>query len=609
MFIAKVVNCGKPYLQVMDSYSIVIDGVRKNRHRTLRNLGPLDRFDDGKPDFMKRLRQSFKDGKPIIPGLDDLISNARPPKKITMEFDREDEGTAFSDPKHAGHFLLDGLFDALGIHDVLSKHKSKTKIEYDLAGLAKLLIFGRVIDPASKISTWDSRSRYLFGVTDSEDSIEVYRALDVLDEESSRIQMRMNSKIRDGIGRNTDICFYDVTNYWFEINSNDEDTVDDDGVVTDGLRKAGISKAHNRKPIVQMGLFMDDNGIPISYELFPGNHIDQTTLRPAMKKSIGKMDFGRVVVVADGGCNSGKNKLHILDGGNGYIISKSAKGSDKDTRKWILDGAGYRMNEKGTFKIKSMIRKRVIEDENGIKREIEEKIISYWSKKHYDYAIHENEGFMRYLEEVRAHPDKLKDKQKRYQKYIKKYIIDPKTGKKVPKKDAKVELVLDEVKIEEDLSLMGYYTLLTSEFDMADQEVIDKYHGLTRIEDAFRITKSQLEGRPVYVHDPGHINAHCLICFIALTMIRIIQWRILNMQDRPSNAARDWEMGLPAERIQKALSEFCADALPGGYYRMTRPTDDLKLLMGSFGIDTDLRIPTLHDLKQWKFAIRKTDFM
>jgi len=351
MYIDQVVNSGKPYLRVAESYSVKMDGVRKNRKRTVRNIGPLSRFDDGNPDFLGRLKRSFKEGRPIIPGLDDLTSQMETPGKIRIELERSKDDDAFSDPKNIGYFFLDALYDALGIYDVLNKHKSNSKIEYDLNGHAKNLVFGRVLNPDSKSATWETRDGYLFDVVSSENLIEVYRTLDVLDEQSENIQRRMNYKIGKHIGRSKSICFYDVTNYWFEIDDPDEDELSETGeVVREGMRKRGPSKAKNRKPITQMGMFIDDNGIPVSYKVFPGNHIDQTTLRPAMKETINKMGFERAVIVADGGLNSGKNLAHIVSQGNGYIVSKSPKGSTKAVKKWILDEAGYVWNEKKTFR-------------------------------------------------------------------------------------------------------------------------------------------------------------------------------------------------------------------------------------------------------------------
>lgn len=338
MHIACVNNHGIPYLQVMESYSVKEDGVFKSRKRVVKNLGPLSRFDDGKPDYLKRLRHSFKEGNPLIPELADLVTDNYVNDIVTIQFDRKNQRDCVSDPKNIGYFLLDGLYDGLGIYDVMNKHKSMSKIEYDLNGLTKLLVFGRVLLPDSKVETFKKRDRYFFDVTSSNNLIEVYRALDCLNDEAESIQKRINHKVKNSIGRNMEVCFYDVTNYYFEIDQNDEDVLDKEGnVIENGLRKKGVSKEKRSEPIVQMGLFIDDNGIPIAYQLFPGNKTDQTTLRPALKKSIDSMHFGKVIIVADGGLNNSKNIAHILKKGNGYILSKSTKKSAKKVRGWILD--------------------------------------------------------------------------------------------------------------------------------------------------------------------------------------------------------------------------------------------------------------------------------
>jgi transposase len=248
--------------------------------------------------------------------------------------------------------------------------------------------------------------------------------------------------------------------------------------------------------------------------------------------------------------------------------------------------------------VKSKIRKRAIKDENGEKVDITEKLVCYWSKKHYDREVRENAKFIEYLESVVRFPDKLKDKPRKIEKFLKKIEVDEDTGEIV---DTKTLLSVDMDKIQEYMDLLGYYTIMTSEVDKSDREIIDKYHGLSRIEDSFRITKSDLEGRPVYVSNDDHINAHFLTCFIALTMIRLIQYRILKHQGKSTLNEEGWESGLTADRIKKALVGFQSDLQPGGLCRLTRPTDDMKLILESFGIKADLRLPTISDLHKLKY--------
>ena len=183
MHIACVNNNGIKYLQVQESYTTKGDGTLKNRKRIVRNIGPLSRYDDGAPDYVKRLRQSFKDGEPLIGSLAELAGlegKEAGERKVSITFDLDDEAQCVSNPKNIGYFLLDGLYDALGIYDVLNKYKSQSKIAYDLNGIAKLLIFGRILEADSKLGTFEGRERYLMEVCASDNLIEVYRALDCL---------------------------------------------------------------------------------------------------------------------------------------------------------------------------------------------------------------------------------------------------------------------------------------------------------------------------------------------------------------------------------------------------------------------------------------------
>ena len=352
-----------------------------------------------------------------------------------------------------------------------------------------------------------------------------------------------------------------------------------------------------------MGLFIDSNGIPIAYKLFPGNNTDQTTLRPALEKSIEKMDFGKIIVVADGGVNNGPNIARLLEKGNGYILSKSTKKSDKGVKAWMLEEENYEWNEAKTFKVKSKIRERKIKDEEGKTRTITEKFICYWSKKHYDRELRENRKFIEYLDSVIQNPDKLKDKPKKIEKFLEKTEVDKDTGEIV---DTKTLLSIDEAKIKEYMDLLGYYTLMTSETGKSDQEIINKYHGLSRIEDSFRITKSDLEGRPIYVRTREHMNAHFLTCFIALVMIRLIQLRVLSHMGKDTANGDGWESGITAERIQEALCSLQASALPGGYFYATEPNDDMALILHAFGVDAQLRLPTLGQLRSLKRAFDRS---
>jgi transposase len=588
---------GVDYLRLAESFAVQVNGQTRQKKRVVLNIGPMKRFDDGAPEYLARLRLSFRQGEPLISSLGAYVKRALP-DLVALSFDRNSTKDCESDPKNIGYFLLDALFDALGVGDVLALHKSRAGLRYDINGLARLLVLSRALRPASKISTYENREGFLLPLTESTDWHDIYTCLDDLDLKAESIQKRMNLKIDERIGRSTEVAYYDVTNYFFETEYNDPDL---DAVK--GLRKKGVSKENRRTPIVQMGLFMDDKGIPISYQLFPGNTLDHATLRPTLKKTIDRYEFDRLIVVADRGLTSDRNLAHIVGQGNGYVMSKSIRKSRKVEREWVLDQTGYVSNESGQFKCKSRIVTRTIRNEDNQPVEIKEKVVCYWSKRFHDRELRENKTFLQTLQRYIDDPASIRSEKGKLKQFLDEYTVDEQTGEILkPKKVLAINLD----KAMEFRELMGYYVIVSSEVNKSEAEIIDTYRGLTRIENAFRMMKGDLQARPVFVNTAEHIRAHFLICFVALTMIRLIQHRILAFQGKPLTSTFDWEEGLSAARIQKALQDFTADALTQGYYRLGKRSDDLTLILCAFGIDHDLRLPTLSDLKQYRFNVRKT---
>jgi transposase len=194
-------------------------------------------------------------------------------------------------------------------------------------------------------------------------------------------------------GRSPEIIYYDVTNFYFEIEEPDDDILDGDGNLEKGQRKMGVCKEERKQPIVRMGLFMDDDGIPIAVESFPGNTLDHLTLRPALEKYIDGLGFSRFVLIADRGICRYRGLLHVPDGGNGYIVSKSLLKSTKAEQRWAYGDDGY-IQPGEDFKYKSRIMKRAVKDENGNTRTIEEKVVVYWSKKFQARSERENKKWL-----------------------------------------------------------------------------------------------------------------------------------------------------------------------------------------------------------------------
>ena len=611
-------NSGIPYLRIVEGKYTNENGKVKIKKKVLKNLGALSKFDDGKPDFLKRFREQFKNGE-----LDFCkefnIELKEKKEKVLLEFTKDDFTL---NPKNIGYLFLNQIYNELGIDTLLNRIKSDSKIEYDLNGLTKLLVFERILDPQSKKRTFENKDKYLFPVTTCEDEKTIYKVLDVLEKNNKKIQNRMNTKIKNSsIGRATNLTYYDVTNYFFEtmygdddiyeLNENNEIVVDEEGkkvIAKKGFRKKGVSKENSKGPIVQMGLFIDNNGIPVSHILFPGNTQDKTTFKNVLEKDVKEMDLEKIIVVADNGMNTQENKYLLVEKGNGYIVSKSVKKSWSKIRTWALDNEGYKKIEnvagEEVFKYKSRINEIELtyknEDGTKSKKIIKEKEVIYWSKKHYEKELHQNQKFIEYLESCKENPDKLKDKQRKSQEFIKTVDVDKETGEIIHPE--KVVVFLDE-KLKKYKETLGYYSIVTSEVEQDDKEIINKYHGLSRIEDSFRIIKSDLEGRPIYVWTEEHIKAHFLICFISLTIIRIIQYRVLKSENKSTFNVDGWEQGITAAKIKEALNDFQVDKLPEDYFKISKISTEIKSILKSFNIQFQFESYNLKEIKDFRKLI------
>ena len=564
MFVEVVQNNGNKYLRLVQSVRVTNKaGYKVSQKKVIYNIGPLDRYDDGQPDYVARLKQSFKDGNPLIPELLPYVGE-KAPQKYTITF-QEGEENCFGAPKCFAPCVLDPVFSALGLDECFASIKHASKIQYDLQGIVRLLTYGRILNPGSKCATMRQNDSYYQPLVKSSNDGNVYDTLDVIYRNRQKIMHRMNTCISNGIGRKTDTVFYDVTNFFFETETPDDDILDEDGTVVEkGLRKMGVSKENRKQPIVQMGLFLDDNGIPISIEMFPGNTLDHLTLCTAMKNTVNNLNLDRFILIADRGMYSGTNMCHVLNQGDGYIVSKSLKKSTKKDREWTLDPTGY-TEVNADFRYKSRIVTRTVAGEDGRKQKIQEKVVVYWSRKFYQRERHENQSFLEFVEKLKANPNGFRvtaAQSRSLNKFLQKDLLNKTTGEVLDGR--KLVAMIDEEKLTEFNDLMGYYQIVSSELDMPDLEIIEKYHGLTRIEDQFREMKGTLETRPIYVRTPEHIQAHLMICFIALTMMRILQYKIKPALPK-DNADRNWTYGLSGERLSGALRGWLVDLLPGDY--------------------------------------------
>lgn len=604
MFLEFSNNNGKRYIRIVESVRVTIDGKRVTRKKTIKNIGPVSRFTDGTPDFEERLKASFLSGNPLIPELLPFVPKEQPLEKYSFQI-TEGSDACIGHPKLFSHILLERILEELGVIQVMQSYKGFSKIQFDLLGYFRLLVYGRILDPASKISTAAQNEKYYESVVDDTYKYHIYDTLDFIYDRKKQIFNRLNSVISKKFKRNTDIIYYDVTNFYFEIDEPDDDITDEDGNVIDkGIRKDGVSKENRKQPIVQMGLFLDDSGIPISYEIFPGNTLDHQTVRDSLKNTVDNMSFQRFLFVGDRGMCTYTNLLHILSQGNGYIVSKSIAKSKATEKAWIYDDSDY-IWESETFKYKSRIVTRTEKDENGKKHTITEKVIVYWDKYFHDRQKRENKSFLDFLDKLMESPHSFRittSQSKSIRKFLKKEYLDLESGEML--QSSKLRTMIDKSKVQEYKQQMGYYQIVSSELHMSEKEIIEKYHGLSRIEDQFRVLKGDMSSRPMFVSTKEHIDAHLAICTIALIVMRILQNKIAESGLVKANP-HGWSYGISAERVKNALNNWTVEMLPGDFYRFNNlDMPDLKLILDAFDIHIPKKLFRRQQLRSIKTSIK-----
>jgi len=456
--------------------------------------------------------------------------------------------------KNVGYIILKELYLKLELDKFWRWKARGRRFEYNAELIFRLLVISRVLFPGSKKETYENKNIY-FEKIDGFSLDDVYHVLDFIDENQEALQEWIFKRSEKIIKRDLTVAYFDCTNYYFDIARPDVDTLDDKGLPVDKngnrveakYRKRGAEKNHRPDPIVGMGLLTDKNGIPLAYDIFPGNESEKVHMRPIINRVKNDYSYSRIIFVADRGLNTSDN-IYFLNGDNrkennkrdGYVYGQSIRGADAEFKQWVLGGGYHKDKLKDddgneiTFIHKSRIYPKKIQVNltiPGSKKKkkktviIDQKQMVYYSEK---YAKKQRMDRMVMVERAK---DLIKNT-KKYDRitsagsasYVKNIAFDKTTGEIIEDK----MLFLDIEKIEEEAKYDGYYSIVTSELSMDDFQIRDIYRGLARIEDAFKISKTDFASRPVFVRTNEHIDAHFATCFTALVLIRLLQAKLQN---------------------------------------------------------------------------------
>lgn len=605
MFLVQIPNkkTGRVFLQISESYR---DEAGKPRQRVVMPLGHLDELQAEFPDPVAHFKavavQMTEDRKKAM---QDRVVRLDPSSRLGRA-----ETLAPGDVrrKNIGYAALSVLYHQLEIDYLLNNRRRYTRFGANLNSIFKMLVFNRALYPDSKLGAWQGRGRFL---EDAEYSLdEVYRSLDHFLAWRDDLLVHLNTQVAKRYGRDELLMYYDVTNYYFEIDEPDE------------LRRKGVSKENRSSPIVQMGLFMDEAGLPVTYDLFRGNANDCTTLPEMLDGTVASLGPRNMIVVADKGMMSGNNISKIRLAHNGYVISYSVRGADRAFKEYVLRDeetdpereryhAVHDENGRLVFKHKSRLTPRqiIVTDEQGNQKKtvVNERQVVIYSEKYAQRARCDRQAAIdKAQKQVLSMSRDAKASNYGSAKYILKVPVNKKTGEC----DTKADYVcfLDEERIDEDQKLDGYYVVCTNVIGLGenekpfrgrhrytvdgyfqlnrvvtDQDILDMYKGLWRIEETFKVTKSELKARPVFLSTRTHIRAHFLICFVTLLLMRLLEYRM------------DWKHSAGA--IQESLAAASGTRVADNLYVFDHYDQVLADIGKNLGLDFSRQTLTAGEIR------------
>lgn len=515
-------------------------------------LGGRDPYEWAK-EYIAELNHKEKEGQEPA-----VIAKYSPAKHI-----EKDEQHTFN----GGYLFLQRLYHELGLHKVCAQITKKHAFEYDLNSILSRLLYTRILFPGSKRSSCELSKRFI--EQPNFDLHQIYRALDVLDQESDFIQAELYKNSQKLSKRNTTVLYYDCTNYFFETEQED------------GMRQYGQCKEHRPNPIVQMGLFMDGDGIPLAFTMNSGNTNEQQTLKPLEKQILSDFELSKFIVCTDAGLSSRDNREYNTMGGRAFVTTQSLKQLPAPLKEWALEPKGWRIcGSKKTYDLSalkdgeqsdSIFYKEQWVEITGLKQRM---VVTYSpAYRHYQQSVRERQ-INRALQAIQKGSGKLtKTSQNDYKRFISQTHCT-----KEGEVSSQTVCQLNQAAIDKEAAFDGFYAVCTNLEDDAST-IIGINKRRWQIEECFRIMKSEFKARPVYLSLDQHIKAHFLTCFLSLVLYRYLERRL--------------DSCFSCTEITSQLRDMNFLQVKGsGYVPCYTRTDFTDALHDAFGFRTDFEIIT-----------------
>ena len=517
MIVQVYTNRGNKYVRVVHSYRD--PETNKPKMKVIKNYGNLEKLLKQDKNFLEKLEKEIKEKNERL-----KESTIDKIKKIeTNNFEKE--GLV---RKNYGYLVYEKIWQELGISRWIKDIKTRSKIEIE--EILKQLVFQRLLTPSSKKSAYDHRENY---VDFRNDLIleDYYRVLDIIYDEKEKLEKHLNSTLKKKFNRELNVVLYDVTTYYFE------------SVKKDEIKGFGFSKDNKVNQVqVVMGLLIDNNGIPVGYELYPGNTSEFSTLYPVIKDLKEKYKLKKVIVAADRGLNSGKNLLLLKELGLDYVMAYKLKGAKKEIKEKLFED-GYTIEKEFKYKLIEHVKEIRVD---GKVEKIQDNLLLGYSEKRAKKDKVDRQRLLDKADKLLNNPSMMKQELK---KGGKKFI-------KVTKGNLDIEL--DVKQIEEAEKMDGFFAIEYSQKELTGREVREICGSLWKIEDSFRVLKTNLEARPIFVWSEKRIRAHFLICYLALVIERYLE-----------KLLKDNNVNLSTAKIQEAIRNTTlgsVETLMGDYY-------------------------------------------
>lgn len=479
--------------------------------------------------------------------------------------------------KNYGYAALSALYHELKLDVFFRGRQRDLNIEYSLNSIMKLLVYGRILYSGSVNRTFEKKEKFFDKMEFTLDN--VYRSFSYLHRYKAQLQAWTHEQIRENYGQDTSKMYYYVTNHYFEVNE------------TDRQRKESASTKHRLDPIVQMGLFVDRNGLPVSYELYPRNPGNMLMFASALRKAHKDYDVGKVIVVADNGNNSADSLYSLISSGNGYVVCQSIRDSKQDIKDYVLDQDGYTALDEDC-KIKSRIctREVRITTASGRKKTVsfKERQIIFHNQTYERWARAERLDMLMKAKDLIASPGKYNRSPVYGAGGYGKGMDKASTREYLQSKPL---LHLDEERLMEEEKYDGYYMILTSEMDLSIETILETYNDLWELESTFEFTDGTYQRRPEYVARMDYMQAHFLTCFTSLLLTRILEMKT------------DYKYPLP--QMIRCLKKCNYTHIEGNYYVQGYYDEVLDHIGKNVGVDFSKRYGTLCKIKESIGATKK----